>query len=107
MGGSRPFWGGGSDTAQEGNWVWLSGKPFHDQFPWADSEPNNGVWDGGDDGEEDCLKVNWNGGYSDAPCTVKHRYICDKGCLRIPSGITNLIREGGGGSILPAANHIV
>ncbi|CAL4109875.1 unnamed protein product, partial [Meganyctiphanes norvegica] len=81
-GGQVQFWAGGSDTAQESRWVWLTGVPFEVQFPWGSDQPNNG-WARGN---EDCLMMNWKGGYNDASCNKKLRYVCEiAGCNGEPN----------------------
>ncbi|CAL4060876.1 unnamed protein product [Meganyctiphanes norvegica] len=73
------FWAGGSDTAKEGNWVWVTGEPF-DQFPWASNQPDNGG------GDQDCLVIGWQNSFDDQGCNTKHRYICESDNCATPKG---------------------
>ncbi|CAL4165523.1 unnamed protein product, partial [Meganyctiphanes norvegica] len=60
-----------------GTWKWVDGQPIStdsSHFPWASGEPNN--WPE-PNGNEDCLLVNFAGGYNDVDCLVKRRYICE------------------------------
>ncbi|CAL4207111.1 unnamed protein product, partial [Meganyctiphanes norvegica] len=64
------FWLGGSDAANEGNWKWLDGQPFDDQFPWSSGQPNSFG------GDQDCLLVH-SAGFDDRNCPDKWGYICE------------------------------
>ncbi|CAL4124926.1 unnamed protein product, partial [Meganyctiphanes norvegica] len=72
--GNDLFFVGGSDAANEGTWEWLNGEPIPSnptKFPWAVGQPDN--WGG-----QNCLVVNFPGGYDDEACDEKRRYICEK-----------------------------
>ncbi|CAL4093342.1 unnamed protein product, partial [Meganyctiphanes norvegica] len=58
-------------SSQGGEWKWLNGQPFPPDFPWSSGNPNN--WE-----DQDCLHVNYNGGYDDVGCDYSIRYICEK-----------------------------
>ncbi|CAL4071910.1 unnamed protein product, partial [Meganyctiphanes norvegica] len=68
------FWVGGNDAATEGLWKWLDGTAIplnNTQFPWADGQPDS--WRG----NQDCLSVNFKGGFDDGTCSVERGYICE------------------------------
>ncbi|CAL4107811.1 unnamed protein product [Meganyctiphanes norvegica] len=72
------FWLGGSDVASEGTWVWQSGEPLGDRFPWdpenGHGEPNNA------NGDENCLEMRIHENrYNDIQCHNTKGYICE-GC---------------------------
>merc|ERR1711962_457102 len=72
---NEKFWLGGTDSASEGNWVWLDGRPFGN-FPWPSNEPNNVG------GNQHCLKAGWNGNWDDGTCSDVHRFVCNQGCAK-------------------------
>ncbi|CAL4070550.1 unnamed protein product, partial [Meganyctiphanes norvegica] len=51
-------------------WLWQTGEPLGEQFPWGAGEPNS--WEG-----EDCLEIKGNAGYNNHYCYFKKRYICE------------------------------
>ncbi|CAL4098467.1 unnamed protein product, partial [Meganyctiphanes norvegica] len=70
------FWLGGSDVATEGTWVWQSGEPLGDRFPWDSKdfhdEPNNS------NGNENCLEIRVaENRYNDIRCHDVKGYICE------------------------------
>ncbi|XP_018017785.1 C-type mannose receptor 2 [Hyalella azteca] len=72
------FWIGGSDLAQEGQWLWIDGSPMAMGRPyWANSgvgapEPNN-------PGVENCLELSsiWMYRFSNTLCSDSRRVICE------------------------------
>ncbi|CAL4139130.1 unnamed protein product, partial [Meganyctiphanes norvegica] len=89
------FWLGGSDVASEGTWVWQSGEPLGDRFPWdpenGHGEPNNA------NGDENCLEMRIHENrYNDIQCHNTKGYICeDHKCV---CGKVNRIETIVGGS---------
>jgi hypothetical protein len=68
-------WIGGSDSATEGTFVWVSGDPFvYTNF--RAGEPNNGGTSGT---QEDCLVIEDDtaGTWDDRPCSRAYPYFCD------------------------------
>lgn len=65
----RPLWIGLNDSAQEGNWVWVSGQPVT-YLNWAPGEPNSG---GGYFPDEDHALI-WHpsSGFPSAHGTTRH-----------------------------------
>jgi len=59
---------GASDTASEGNWVWLDGEDWGRFEFWGGSNPNGQE-------NENCLMIS-DGVWNDAPCDLKRHYIC-------------------------------
>jgi hypothetical protein len=62
---------GGTDREVEGEYVWDSGEPF-DYEAWSSGEPNDGYGDG-----EDCVTLNWDGGWNDIVCEAGLYFICE------------------------------
>jgi len=69
--GSNGHWGGGSDIANEGNWIYPTGEPVP-SFGWENGQPDNG------NGTADCQKIRSTDEWDDKPCSEKHRYICER-----------------------------
>ncbi|CAL4102272.1 unnamed protein product [Meganyctiphanes norvegica] len=72
------FWVGGTDAAEEGSWMWLNGLAIS-KIPWAAGQPDNE----GRFGNQDCLALNYRGGFDDGYCGNKKPYICEqaRGCM--------------------------
>jgi hypothetical protein len=95
-------WIGGSDSKNEGEWLWTSGEdwliaPCSDKFPSCDStieiccdssidlwglkEPNN---DGPGEDSENCASINdsdngaLDGKFNDLPCGQKRHFLCER-----------------------------
>jgi hypothetical protein len=77
------MWIGGTDLAQEGEWLWtdgtqfwtggLGGSPYGGAFAsWDSGEPNN-------NGDEDCLGmiIHLNGVWNDQPCSFTRPFVCE------------------------------
>ncbi|CAL4184416.1 unnamed protein product, partial [Meganyctiphanes norvegica] len=75
---SAIFWLGANDIVTEGSWNWANGQPMGNIFPWANGQPDN------KGNDEDCLMVNWSGGYHDDNCRHVWRYICELGIGNTP-----------------------
>ncbi|CAL4058827.1 unnamed protein product, partial [Meganyctiphanes norvegica] len=71
--GSVPFYVGGTDNAIEGTWKWVNGQSISTDFPWLPGEPNNYP----PNGEEDCLVINFAGGFNDDVCQREKPFICE------------------------------
>jgi hypothetical protein len=71
--GDRDVWLGGSDTATEGTFTWLTGEAFT-YTRWRSGEPNN------DNGNEDCVNLagDRGGGWDDRPCDRGYAYLCER-----------------------------
>ena len=72
---SVELWLGGTDSAQEGTFVWSDGTAWTYQN-WNSKEPNNL-------GNEDCVhmlhdKWNTNGKWNDRKCTHVTAFLCEK-----------------------------
>ena len=67
-------WIGLNDRLKEGQFVWSDGTPFNSSVynDWGDGEPNN------DDGNEDCVELDYTGRWNDIPCSGTHYYICER-----------------------------
>ncbi|XP_022294740.2 perlucin-like [Crassostrea virginica] len=70
---SEHFWIGGTDTIQEGKWVWISSQDSLDYTDWAPGEPNNGIGAG-------CMTMAYHEGYhwNDDFCTSQYDFICER-----------------------------
>uniref|UniRef100_A0A3B1JQ99 C-type lectin domain-containing protein n=1 Tax=Astyanax mexicanus TaxID=7994 RepID=A0A3B1JQ99_ASTMX len=68
---SDSAWIGGSDTAQEGAWVWTDGSAFSYTY-WNKGEPSNyGQW-------ENCMEINYHGKWNDLYCKLVLPSVCAK-----------------------------
>ena len=69
---SVALWLGGTDSAQEGTFVWSDGTAWTYQN-WNSGEPNNL-------GNEDCVISKWKtiGKWNDRKCTHVTAYLCEK-----------------------------
>ena len=70
------FWTSGTDSANEGNWVWESTNatlPCPGYANWANLQPDNAG------NNEDCLALNWRSveGWNDYPCSNSYQAICE------------------------------
>ncbi|MEQ9497174.1 MAG: trypsin-like serine protease [Deltaproteobacteria bacterium] len=68
----RAFWVGATDSAIEGEWLWVDGSTLA-YDPWGNGEPN----DAGNG--EDCAQNNWRGDgvWNDANCNSRQHYACE------------------------------
>uniref|UniRef100_A0A8C9Z6R9 C-type lectin domain-containing protein n=1 Tax=Sander lucioperca TaxID=283035 RepID=A0A8C9Z6R9_SANLU len=65
-------WMGGSDSVQEGVWMWSDGSTF-DYKSWAWGQPDNFLL------VEHCLLINYLGiNWNDAPCNIILPFLCSK-----------------------------
>lgn len=77
--GQDHFWTSGTDQGEEGNFFWLStGRPVT-YTNWNAGEPNNFVYENGE--EEHCLEL-WNRDgkglkWNDTPCSFETYFICE------------------------------
>ncbi|CAL4226775.1 unnamed protein product, partial [Meganyctiphanes norvegica] len=59
-----------------GTWLWQTGEPLGDNFPWKTDKPNN--FQGRN---KDCLEIRSDQNrYNDRECHLKQRYICEEWC---------------------------
>lgn len=77
--GNEHFWTSGTDLANEGSFFWMStGRPI--TFTnWNAGEPNNFVYENGE--EENCLEL-WNRDgkglkWNDSPCSFETYFVCE------------------------------
>lgn len=64
-------WIGGTDSANEGAFVWISGEPW--SFTnWSSGEPNNSF------SNENCVQLMPDGHWNDLGCTIPLGYVCEK-----------------------------
>lgn len=68
-------WLGGTDTAAEGTFQWVTGEPFSFTH-WRSGEPNNGGTSGT---QEDCAVIedDTQGTWDDRPCGEAYPYFCE------------------------------
>lgn len=73
LAGSNKVWIAGTDSGNEGNWIWYNNDPFGFQN-WRSGEPNNGG------GNEDCMSLEGdNGGqWDDQSCGDSKRFVCER-----------------------------
>uniref|UniRef100_A0A8C9Z4X0 C-type lectin domain-containing protein n=1 Tax=Sander lucioperca TaxID=283035 RepID=A0A8C9Z4X0_SANLU len=65
-------WIGGSDSVQEGEWMWSDGSTF-DYKHWDKGQPDN------KGGVENCLQMNYEErDWNDAPCNIIYPFLCSK-----------------------------
>ena len=64
-------WIGLSDSANEGNFVWINGEQVS-YTKWASNEPNDFLWN------EDCTQLKSNGKWNDANCDGTVAFVCEK-----------------------------
>ncbi|CAL4135318.1 unnamed protein product, partial [Meganyctiphanes norvegica] len=69
------WWVGGSDVTKEGTWLWQTGEPLGEKFPWDSNyfhdEPNGNE-------NENCLEIRVREHrYNDHLCHHEQRYICE------------------------------
>lgn len=76
---SHSFWIGGSDAAEEGNWIWTDGEPVPMGSPWWGMEETGG-WHQEPDGglEENCLAMIAEGlhYFRDKDCSLLLNPLC-------------------------------
>ena len=90
--GGTLYWLGLTDMGQEGEWMWLDGKPAAAYVDWCGNEPNNS-------NNEDCALGNWTpeqGCFNDCRCDwdgcIAQAYICEtatnceQGCAGLQCG---------------------
>lgn len=76
------LWIGGSDSADEGTWIWVDGDQFWDGIftgmpvgglysSWQPGEPNNS------NGVEDCARQSSAGPWVDGACGSTRDYVCE------------------------------
>uniref|UniRef100_A0A8C9ZFB4 C-type lectin domain-containing protein n=1 Tax=Sander lucioperca TaxID=283035 RepID=A0A8C9ZFB4_SANLU len=70
-GANKVTWMGGFDSVQEGVWMWSDGSTFNYKH-WGAGEPSNGG------GVENCLEMNYNDNWNDAPCNLIFPFLCSK-----------------------------
>ena len=74
----RHIWLGGSDTDEEGSWVWTDGSSW-DYTSWDENEPNNNHATG-----ENCLVGHWGDmEWNDMRCEKSYGFLC-KAPILIP-----------------------
>jgi predicted outer membrane repeat protein len=61
---------GGTDSASEGDWTWVSGEPWG-YSNWAVGEPNNAG------GSEHCLRMGTTGLWTDVSCAAAAHFVCE------------------------------
>lgn len=68
---SDRFWVGGSDSASEGDWVFLDGRGSVTYTNWGSGQPNNSY------GNENCMDLNYpsTGFWNDSPCSGNRKAI--------------------------------
>ncbi|KRT80849.1 C-type lectin, partial [Oryctes borbonicus] len=77
--GNEHFWTSGTDLANEGSFFWMStGRPIT-YTNWNAGEPNNFVYENGE--EENCLEL-WNRDgkglrWNDSPCSFETYFVCE------------------------------
>ncbi|KAK7467835.1 hypothetical protein BaRGS_00036941, partial [Batillaria attramentaria] len=76
-GGGVSVWLGGTDSSDEGTWVWDASRRPVQFTEWADNEPNN--WKGISSNGEDCLEIryNYNFKWNDVTCSLKQYHLCE------------------------------
>jgi cysteine-rich repeat protein len=65
------LWGGLTDAASEGIYLWVTGEPYS-YTDWQANEPSNGG------AGEDCLELSVGRGWNDLACTELRGYVCEK-----------------------------
>ena len=66
------IWLGGSDTTQEGSWVWSDGTPW-DFSNWSSGQPDDNT------SGQDCLHGNkWTHWWDDSYCEREDLFLCKK-----------------------------
>ncbi|XP_039674891.1 galactose-specific lectin nattectin-like [Perca fluviatilis] len=69
---NKNSWIGGSDSVQEGVWIWSDGSTF-DYKHWGPGQPDNAG------GAENCLEMNHNGlNWNDGQCNKILHFACSK-----------------------------
>ena len=67
---NRELWLGGTDEAEEGRWMWVTGAKIV-YSSWYRTEPSN------HGGKEHYLHIRRNGLWNDAPSNAKKGFICE------------------------------
>lgn len=65
------LWSGGRDDVTEGVFLWQQFQTAMSFTNWVPGEPNNGV-------HAQCLEIRNHGKWSDAYCTDKYSFLCEK-----------------------------
>ncbi|XP_059155017.1 uncharacterized protein LOC131940420 isoform X2 [Physella acuta] len=66
----RSLWLGANDILEEGKWMWTDGTKVDMTSLWDRNEPNDEF------GREDCLLINYGGGFNDVPCYMSLTFAC-------------------------------
>ncbi|VDI50363.1 Hypothetical predicted protein [Mytilus galloprovincialis] len=66
-------WAGASDLAEEGNWLWVTGKPVGVFTNWRGPGPNNAHHGSH---TEDCMDLS-GGGWNDNDCASHFSFVCE------------------------------
>lgn len=66
-------WAGASDLAEEGTWLWVTGKPVGVFTNWRGQGPNNGHHGSH---TEDCMDLS-GGGWNDNDCASYFSFVCE------------------------------
>ncbi|CAJ1059161.1 uncharacterized protein LOC115426795 [Xyrichtys novacula] len=64
-------WIGLTDSAQEGNWMWVDGTPVTTTY-WESGQPNSKK------GNQDCGEMAFRGEWNDEHCSAGNIWICEK-----------------------------
>ena len=74
--GNHQVWIGINDIDSEGEFRWLNGDVFRNEFEWVTGQPDNFR------GDEDCVHINRRREMPDAandfPCSLNSRGLCEK-----------------------------
>ena len=69
-GSSAKIWIGLDDKATPGTFAWADGTPLGAWVNWKSGEPD---YSGG---KENCVRLTWNGEWSDVRCRINNRFAC-------------------------------